>query len=353
VGAGSFTSCKGRAVAILTALVALIVLGLSLPTGPARIDPAGSAPARDLDLYQSVVAQVRAGQPYETAAIAAQRAGNYPLRPFVVVRPPALALGLARLPSEGAARALLTVLAAAVVVAWLRRLIPPSAHPAPSAGCALILMSGVAAGMFGRHAYLLHETWAGLLIALSLAMRTNRRFVMAAALGLLAGLIRELAIPYVLLMSLIALGQQRFKEAAAFGLAAALALAALASHAAAVNALVTPADLASPGWLTLGGWSFVLATAGWNAIPLQLGAWAAAVLAPLALVGAFAWRDPGGLRLAAVLLGYTMGFFVIGRPENNYWGLLVAPLMAVGLSRAPLAVCDLIRRTLAVEPVVS
>jgi hypothetical protein len=54
-----------------------------------------------------------------------------------------------------------------------------------------------------------------------------------------------------------------------------------------------------------------------------------------------------GLRLGALLFDYTIGFMIIGRPENAYWGLVTAPLTALGLCFAPAALRDLFRRALA------
>jgi hypothetical protein len=194
-------------------------------------------------------------------------------------------------------------------------------------------------------ASLFHETWAGLLIALSLALRTEKRFAGAAFFGLLAALIRELAMPYLIVMILVGLMERRRTEVIAFSVALVITLGALALHGHAVTSLVTALDRPSPGWVNLGGWQFVLATARWNLIVMLAGSWTAAAVVPLALLGAGAWNDGAGLRLAILLTGYTLGFMVIGRPENNYWGLITAPLLSVGLYFAPMALCDLFRRT--------
>ena len=87
-----------------------------------------------------------------------------------------------------------------------------------------------------------------------------------------------------------------------------------------------------------------MATTKWNLAVILGGAAAGALLVPLALVGAIGRRDGLGLRLALILVGYTVGFMAIGRPENSYWGLLTAPLFAAGLSFAPTALTDLARR---------
>ncbi|HEY2480688.1 MAG TPA: hypothetical protein VGI30_00650, partial [Caulobacteraceae bacterium] len=280
------------------------------------------------------------------AAVAAQRAGGFPLRPFVTVRPPALAVLMARAPDLATANLVMKALALAVLAAWTLRLWPAARGLLWLAWTPLALFTGVAWAMPGLTLGLFHECWAGLLIALSLALRTERRFLAAVIVGLLAALIRELAMPYLLVMAGLALFESRRSEAIAFGLALAVSLAALAAHACQVIALTSPRDLASPGWVKFGGWAFVMATAQWNLLTVLLGKTLTAVITPLALLGAAARKDPLGLRLAALVSGYTLGFMVIGQPNDFGWGFVVAPLMAVGLALSPLALGQLGRRAL-------
>jgi hypothetical protein len=326
---------------ILALLLALIVVGLNLP---ARRTPVPSAPGRDdIGLYSRVIDRVRAGERYARAAIAEQRAAGYPVRPFVAVRPPLLAVALAWLPDRRTADILLASLAAIVIVAWTARLKPIRTSVAWLAATPLIVFTGVEATMTLAGMSRLHETWAGLLIALSLALRTDRRFAAAVTLGLLAGLVREIAMPYLVVMALVALAERRRAEAVAFVLALAACLAALTLHAATVTPLLTSHDMASPGWVTFGGWRFAVSTAKWNYVALLLGAWAGAVILPLAIVGAMARKDGLGIRLTFLVVGYAVGFMAIGRPWNSYWGLITAPLIGVALCFAPWAVGDLLR----------
>jgi hypothetical protein len=334
---------------VLAVLAALIAVGFALPAphltnGPAHGQGIHAPQSINVPLYSGIIARVRAGQPYETAAVAAQRAGGFPLRPFVTVRPPALALITARLPNLAAANLLMRLLAIAVVAAWTVRLAPAGRGPPWLAWTPLMAFTGVAWAIPGLTFGLFHECWAGLLIALSLALRTDRRFAAAAAVGLVAALIRELAMPYLLVMAVLALAQRRRGEALAFSAALFVSLALLALHAAAVMSLTTPHDLASPGWVKLGGWPFVMATAQWNLLVLLLGKPMTAVIVPLALAGALARTDAIGLRLAALLIGYTLGFMMIGQPNDFGWGFVVAPLIGVGLALAPLALADLVSR---------
>jgi hypothetical protein len=256
------------------------------------------------------------------------------VKPFVTVRPPALAFALAALPGgEASARILIGALGAAVAGLWAVRLLGPlGARGAAAAG--LAMASGVVTA-FTPNGYLMHECWAGLLIALSLALYPGRdpagrgaRLAASLVAGLAAALVRELALPFLGVMALMALVERRPKEALLWLAAVGLCLLALLGHALIVLRHTLPGD---PGmaWVRLGGWGFVLATDRWNAI-VALKPWLAAALLPPALAGALAWGGPAGRRLWFTLLGYAAGFLVVGRPENTYWGLMIAPLLPLG-----------------------
>jgi hypothetical protein len=328
--------------AVLIAAVALAVLGLGHPYKPARTHWAMAN--TDVGFYNRVIDRMHHGQPYEQAAIVEQRASGYPVKPFIAIRPPLLAYILAALPSERVADILLAVLAALVVGAWAFRLKDVLPSPIWLAGVPLLVFTGVEASMTLQGMSRLHETWAGLLIALSLAVRTDRRFGLAVVLGLLAALIRELAMPYLLAMAVAALLEKRRAEAGAFAAALAVAIAALIWHGLAASLLLTANDPRSPGWLTTSGWPFVVATARWNFIALRAGPWVAAILLPLALLGAAGLKNGLGLRLLAVIAGYAAGFFFIGRTDNYYWGLITAPILAVSLCFSARAIGDLLGR---------
>jgi hypothetical protein len=330
-----FSTTGARLTFVLIA--ALFLLGL--PTGGGK-PPAsyGSKGPSDQDLYRAVIHRLKQGEPYPRAAVEEHRRRGYPLRPFVVVRPPLLAVALSWAPNLILPFILEILLVIAAVWAWVARL-RSTLPPGRSIGwTALLVFTGAVSGMSGTGAAVIHEVWAGLLIALSLALRSDRRYAASIAFGLLAALIRELAMPYLAVMAVFAATDRRWREAGAFAAALAVSGVALWLHGQAIDALVTPHDLRSPGWVRFGGWPFVLQAGFWNAIGAALGPWARALLIPAALVGAFAWPDR---RLVALLAGYIAGFMVIGRPENFYWGLLIAPLIGVGLALAPAAFGDL------------
>jgi hypothetical protein len=188
---------------------------------------------------------------------------------------------------------------------------------------------------FTPNGYLMHECWAGLLIALSLGLypgdqSRGRRLRLAASLAaaLAAALVRELAVAFLGVMALMALVERRPREALWWLAATGACLLALLAHALAVLRHTLPSD-PSMGWVRLGGWEFVLAADRWNAI-LALRPWLPAALVPAALAGSLAWGGAVGPRLALTLIGYVAGFLVVGRPEDLYWGLMIAPLLPLG-----------------------
>lgn len=339
---------RGAASACLVLVAALMALGLWISFTPAPPDNLPPPPPEqgggDLGLYRGIVAKMRHGGAYEPTAIAEHRAKLYPLRPFLVVRPPLLANFLARLPSDAVGDMILAALGLAGIAAWAVRLLELKLRPVGLAFMIVAVVSGAIPAMVGNDEALFHETWAGLLIFLSLAVRTEKHFVISVLLGLLAAVVRELAMPYLLVMSVVALWERRWTEGGAFAVALLASLGALAVHAHAVQQLTTAADMASPGWVKLGGWRFVLSTGQWNMFVVALGLWLASLFIPLSLVGAAAMKGPTGLRLALLLAGYTLGFIVIGRPSNLYWGLIPAPLAGVALAFAPMGLWQLGQR---------
>jgi MFS family permease len=346
-------SSQGVARALLAALGLSLVLCLwvartPLPDPPPS--PAHPPGTTDAGLYRAIVSRVRSGQDYETAAVAEHRRLGYPLRPFVVVRPPALSTFLAILPQPGFAIALYAGLTMTVVLVWWRRI---SALNGEVRRRRLILMAGLSSGLatalFTSPATIYFtETWSGLLIALTVGLRTEDRYMASVLTGLAAGVLRELAIPFLALMSVLALLERRRGESAAFLAATLVALGLLALHGLKVNALASPQDLASPGWVKFGGLPFVLKAVGLNIVSGAFGLWVAAVLAPLCLFGAWVFNGSTGFRLLATLGSYLLGFSIIGRPENDYWGFLIAPLIGLCAVVGPVMITRVFRT--ATEP---
>jgi hypothetical protein len=329
------------------ALLALVLLLLACLSALALPDPrlaapvAGSSGQTDLMLYEKIVAGIKAGGDYYGVAIDALRAGAYPLRPFLTVRLPALATLQAALPAWGPI-VLLFALAGATGVAWGARLGEALAGVLPRIA-ALLLLLGSMLAFLQAGLWPFHEIWAGLLVALSLALRRPGRWVEAAAVGLLAMLIRESAAPYVAIMALLAWLEGERREALGWGAALLVFAAALAVHAHAVLGMTQATDPASPGWSGLLGFGFfvqsvTLATA-LQLLPLA----AAALLVGLALFGWASWSDPLGLRMLVVLAAYAALIGIFARADTFYWGLIVAPVFLAGLVFAPAGIRDLVR----------
>lgn len=341
-------SPQGVARALLASLIlnvacCLWVARTPLPDPPpSRAHPPGTT---DAGLYRAIVARVRSGQDYEAAAVAEHRRLGYPLRPFVVVRPPALATFLALSPEPAYAVALYGCLVVAVVLAWWRRM---SVAKAELSRRRLFLIAGLSSGLVtalftAPATTYFTETWSGLLIALTLALRTDEHYIAAVVTGLAAGVLRELAIPFLGIMSILAVLERRRGEGVAFFAATVIAMALLALHGLKVNALATVQDLASPGWVKFGGLAFVLKAVSLNIMSGAFGLWVAALLAPMCLFGACVFEGAIGRRLFATLCAYFLAFSMIGRPENDYWGFLIAPLVGLCAAAGPVGVAKLLR----------
>jgi hypothetical protein len=246
------------------------------------------------------------------------------------VRLPTLSVALAVLPDAATARIVLALLALVTFAAWAWCFRALRGEPLRYTALLLLLASGIVPAL-APVAYPLHEVWAGLLIALSLALRRPDRWLLSVAIATMAALLRELAAPYLVAMVALALKDGCRREVLGW-LAGLLVFAlALGAHAVAVGTVVTAADPTSPSWLSLGGLGFVLQTASWNLLLSASPDWLGAVLLPLALLGLAMRRDALGQRLALTVFGYTLAFLVVGRANNSYWGLMIAPLWPLGL----------------------
>lgn len=319
----------------LLALLFLIAAGLALP--PTR-DAGGAPHGGDAALYRQITARVAAGENYYDAAAVEQRASFYPLKPFTAVRLPVLAEFTAMVSPTGA-DLLLRLLAVAAAGGTAMRLAPRLRPPLREM---TILLSAASAGAFVQTGMAVwHELWAGLLITLALAWRTDRRWRLSVALGLAAALVRELALPFLLVMAAAAWLERGRREARAWIVAALIVLGVLMLHRQAVSTVALAGDVTSPGWLAFGGWRFDLALAR-QSLLIWLPAWVAAIATPLALLGWCAWTGGYAARVAGLLILWMICFLVMGRPDNAYWGFLFAPLLPVGLALAPAALRDLV-----------
>ncbi|WP_225883075.1 glycosyltransferase family protein [Sphingomonas aliaeris] len=186
-----------------------------------------------------------------------------------------------------------------------------------------------------------HEVWAGLLVALSLALRRPGRWVEAVAIGMVAMLIRETAALYVAIMAVMAFAEGRRRESWAWAGTLAMLAIVVILHARAVGQVVRPLDPASPGWSGMLGFGFFVKTMGLSTALNLAPGWIAALLVGLALFGWSAWRDMLALRALAMFCGYAALLALFGRVDTFYWGLMIAPTILIGLAFVPDALRDL------------
>ena len=352
---------------LLAALLALLVAAALVPIDAGKQDiktvgfteamaggAAAAAAARprdhDLALYDRVIARIGRGENYYTVTADEHRKADYPLRPGVAVRLPTLAyLDLwlgdkgqgvdALVPGEAGAALLLLV---AVLWAWWRRLgAEPGGAPYQRIGTSFMFF-GASLGL-NRYYFVLHELWAGTLIALSLALhRPGQRWLGAVLVAALALAIREHVLPFVLLMGAMALWRRDWKEGAAWGAVVALFVAGLALHLHLVGQQVLPGDPTGPSWLALRGLSGWLSNVVLSSNLRFLSHFVAGPVVVLMVLGWAGWRCALGTTATLLYLGYGLIFMVVGRADNFYWGAVIAPAMLVGLAFAPRAVKSLV-----------
>jgi hypothetical protein len=341
--------CAGRSRREVALIVAVVVVVLIFSIWPAAqgagagpgVSTATGIPNADLFLYQAVVEKVRAGGDYYAVAAHELRTRDFPLRPFITYRLPTLAWVQAGI-GMAAAWALFAGLALATIIAWWARLEGAFARNSRRVTGAMLVAAGLAIATSPGLIFL-HELWAGMLLALSFALWRPGEWRLSLAAALAALLIRELALPYVLLMGAVALWNRRWGAAAAWGGVVGLFVVVIAWHFSQVVPVTLPSDAASPGWLSIGGWpGFMRAfrlTSALRVFPVPLGA----IGVVLCLAGWLSWKAQTGSLGAIVLLGYGLFFATLGRPNNFYWGLMIAPLLLLGLAFLPQAVADLVR----------
>ncbi len=333
---------QGAALAVLLALLAILAWSSVAVPGLDRAEPASAsaeASIGDFALYALIHERVAAGEDYYTAAMDAQRAHNYPTRPFVTVRLPTLAWVNAAL-GPGMVQNLEMLLLLGAAGAFFLGFRQTLGLPQAAGGAVLVLLGG--AGVMAQQAASIHELAAGLLLSLAFILYREDRLwpsLLAAALALA---LRELALPFVLLWLAFAVWQRRWREV---GLVAALILlfaGGVVLHALAVTAHNLPTDQASPGWQALAGPAlplFALARmSGLTLFPL----WLAGPLAVLPLLG---WLGSGGrtgLFAALWNAGFFLAMALFARPENFYWVLMVLPLYLAGFALVPRALGDLL-----------
>jgi hypothetical protein len=225
----------------------------------------------------------------------------------------------------------------AVVWAWYRRLgEEPGGKRFQLIGTTLMFM-GASLGM-NRYYFVLHELWAGMLLALAFGLhRPGRKWGAALVVAALALAIREHVLPFVMLLAAMALWRRDWKEGAAWTALIAVFLVALAWHLQLVQAQVVSSDPEGPDWLMLRGLSGWLSNVVLSSNLRFLPHFLAGPAVVLMVFGWAGWKSDAGVFATLLYLGYGLAFMIAGRPDNFYWGAIIAPAMFIGLAFVPRA----------------
>ena len=301
----------------------------------------------DLALYDRMIERIQHGESYYQFIVAEHRLAHYPVRPGLAVRLPTLAYLDAWLGVPGQFAAAIALLIA-VLIAWWRRLgEEPGALRRRVMAIALLAL-GASLGL-NRDFFVLHELWAGMLLALSFGLHRAKsgqsagRWGWSLAAAALALAIRELSLPYVLLMAASAFWRGDRREGLAWTGLAALFFAALAWHLHIIAAQTLPSDPLSATWLEMRGLSGWISNIALSSNVRSLPHWLAGPLVMLAIFGWASWRSAAGAFATFLYLGYGLAFMIAGRGDNYYWGFVVAPAMFIGLAFVLMGLKSLLR----------
>ena len=338
-GVSWFSNLPGWAARLILVMMAtLVISGGVVPSPRPHLRPAEPT---DLMLYRAVVGRVAHGENYYQAAAAEQRARSFPTAPAPVFREPTLAWTLAALKTDGLRRAAIIGLSLITLIALMEALARSIAESKRRVIAGLFIGTAISTAWFSASPYF-HEVWAALLIALSLASYRLSHWGVSVLLGLAACLFRELALPFLGAMAIFALYERKYRELAGWIAGIAVFCGLFGWHWSVAATLHQPGDLVSRGWLGLGGWPFVIQTAKMNSVLLLAPKFVIAPVVCLAIIGFAGTRDPWLLRVAFIVCGYLASFAIVGRPDNLYWGLLISPLLPVGVVLSPMPIRDLL-----------
>jgi len=338
-------------VTALLVLAAIAPLSASLDGKPSEVPsligdgaPDGQTESErdeDLAFYDRVIERIGHGENYYDFIVEEQRARDYPVRPGLAVRLPTLAWIHASL-GEPAMIALAIALLFACIWAWWKRLgEEPGGVRFRLLGTALMAMGG-SLGL-NRSFFVLHELWAGMLIALAFGLHRPGRWGAALFVAALALALRELVLPFVLLMAAMAAWRKDWREATAWIMLVAVFAAIMAWHLSLIAGQEVPSDPVGPDWLVLRGLSGwlgnIVLSSNLRLLPHEL----ASPVVILMALGWAGWKSSAGTMGTFLYLGYGLAFMLAGRANNFYWGAVVAPAMFIGLAFLPMALPSLVR----------
>lgn len=339
----------------LTALgmaACLTVAFSSLREGYADRPRAGSS---DIALYAAEVQRIAAGEGYYQAAAAELPVRGYPTRSLFNWRTPLPMWLLGKLPQPTWGRFALCGLALCAALLGMGLLTRETSRDADAphnehrAARSALLDLGLGAVWLGGallpcalgDLYVMPDLWCSVCLAVAVFAHAHERFALSVVAGLGALLMRELALPGLCVLALLdLLAGQRRRCLVWLGLFALFAIY-YGLHAQQVAAHIPPDAFShESSWLRGGGLPFWISLAQMNALLLVLPAPVTAVFLPLALLGLTAWPSTAGRKVGLVTVAFLLAFAFVGQSFNQYWGVLIAPLLALGLARAPRVLID-------------
>lgn len=300
----------------------------------------------DLALYDIAIERIQKGENYYDFIVGEHRKANYPVNPAIAVRLPTLAYIDAFLGVPGQIAAAILLMLATMLVWWRRLGEEPGVGARRMRLALALLFVGVSLGL-NRYYFVLHELWAGMLMVLAFGLHRPKpgsggKWGAALAVAALALFIRELVLPFVLLMAAMAFWRRNWKEGAAWSALVVVFLAVLAVHLSIVSGQILPSDRHGQGWMELRGLSGWISNVTLSSNLRFLPHWLAGPAVILMVLGWAAWRSSAGLFGTFLYLGYGLVFMIAGRGDNFYWGAVIAPGMFIGLAFAPMGLKSLI-----------
>ena len=318
---------------MLVLSVALAVYGCTLTRTSSTHFPVTVTPHSDIDMYRAVAARVHAGSPYYATVSQELVSRDYPTSPFLNFRLPTLAYLAKWMPDPAQIGWLLRAIGVAATAAWVLAVRRASGELASLA--AFLLLLPTLAITMTPEGFWLHEAWAGLLLSLSLALDALQRPRSSLLAWLAAACVRELSVLQAGVRLLVAARERRPRVVVHWALALALFAAILLVHARSASGFIAPDAVRSPSWLAFGGYPFLLNLAQRSALLVSAPDWVTALVLPTCLYG-FAAGSKGATRnVGPVVLAYLAAWLFVGRRDNDYWGLIIAPLLPLGLLQLP------------------
>jgi hypothetical protein len=324
------------AVILIMAMLAAIGLGIIFPSHSL---PERGKTGRDFLIYDSIVKRIHAGEGYYEAAGSELRSFGLPTKSVFNWRLPSLAWLMGHLPSLSTGHYIAIILSIITLGIWISLLRNFSLSKRFFAS---LLLFGPLIHASLSLVFLLHEFWAGTLIALSVVAYARGWRPVSLASGLLALYLRELALPFVCVMAITSYIEGHRRETLFWILGIIGFGVFLTIHSMIINNLVIQSDLIyKEGWIVFGGWPFVLNTVQMHPFLILAPSWVSAVILPLSLFGLIGWNGPLGLRLASIVIVYVLAFLFVGKWFNIYWGIMYVNLLPLGLLYVPSSLQDL------------